>query len=105
MPLVRMLLLTNSHLSDMEVPVEIPLADLMGCTVIRDFDNEKFILLGLIPPAENGGLLGQPRWVLKLKRDPTQIFKIEFDNLAKNYIIKPPPGYEHLLKEKDDETL
>lgn len=103
MPLVQMLAMTKSYLSDMEEPVAIPLGDLMGATVIRDCDDERFILLGLIPPAENGGLLGQPRWVLKLKRDPTQIFKIEFDNLAKNYIIKPPPGYENIFKGKDND--
>lgn len=100
MPSVSMLAMTKSCLSDMEEPVTIPLADLMGATVIRECDDEKFVLLGLIPPAENGGLLGQPRWVLKLKRDPTQIFKIEFDNLIKNYIIKPPPGYENIFKGK-----
>lgn len=81
----------------------IPLGDLVGATVIRDCDDERFVILGLIPPSENGGLLGQPRWVLKLKRDPTQIFKIEFDNLAQNYIIKPPAGYENLFQEPTDD--
>jgi hypothetical protein len=78
---------------------EIPTSEFMGCTAIRQCDGEKFTILALIPPMEGGGLLGQPRWILKLKRDPTQIFKIEFDNLAANYIIKPPPGYEHLIEE------
>ena len=77
---------------------EIPVNELTGCTLIRVCDKARFTLLGLIPPAEGGGLLRQPRWVITSKDNPTNIHKIEYDKLAANYIIMPPDRYKHLLE-------